>query len=74
MKVRVDVYTKDVDAALAAYKKALDEGATDVTLRSSEDYETKELEYLNIDFEADHTSEAVAQLDNGPFAKDYDEL
>lgn len=74
MKVSVDVYTKDIDAALEAYKAALGAGATDVRLSSSEDYETKEFEHLNLMFDADHTSPAVSKLDDGPFAKDYDDL
>jgi hypothetical protein len=41
MKVSVDVYTKDVDAALVAFKAAIESGATDVRLNSSEDYDTR---------------------------------
>lgn len=74
MTVNVDVYTKDIDAALEAVKVALRAGAKDLTLRSSEDYESGEFEHLNLMFEADHTSEAISQLDRGPFAKDYDDL
>lgn len=74
MKVSVDVYTKDIDAGLGAFKAALEAGATDVRLNSSEDYDTKEFEYLNLMFDADHTSHAVSQLDDGPFAKDTDDL
>lgn len=70
MKVNVDVYTTDVDAGIAAFKNALDAGATDVQLRSSEDYDTRKFESLNLMFEADHKSEALAQLDDGPFSKD----
>ena len=70
MKVNVDVYTKDVEAGMAAFKKALDAGATDVQLRSNEDYETHAFECLNLMFEADHKSEALTQLDDGPFSKD----
>ena len=74
MKVSVDVYTKDLDAALAAFKLALESGATDIRLNSSEDYSTKEFEYLNFMFEADHTSVAISALDNGPFSKNTDDL
>lgn len=74
MKVAVDVYSKDIDAALAAFKLAIETGATDVRLNSSEDYDTKEFEYLNLMFDAEHTSEAIENLDNGPFSKDYDDL
>ena len=70
MKVNVDVYTTDVDAGIAAFKNALDAGATDVQLRSNEDWESKKFESLNLMFEADHKSEALAQLDDGPFSKD----
>ena len=70
MKVNVDVYTTDIDAGIAAFKKALDAGATDVQLRSNEDYDTRKFESLNLMFEADHKSEALAQLDDGPFSKD----
>jgi|TARA_Y100000389_G_C17300570_1_gene432741 hypothetical protein len=70
MKVNVDVYTTDVDAGIAAFKNALDAGATDVQLRSNEDYDTRKFESLNLMFEADHKSEALAQLDDGPFSKD----
>lgn len=74
MKVSVDVYTKDIDSALEAYKRALGEGATDVRLNSSEDYETKEFQHLNLMFDADHTLPAMSMLDDGPFAEDDDEL
>lgn len=74
MIISVDVYTKDVDAGLAAFKKAIECGAMSVRLSSNEDWETKELEHLNLMFDADHSSEAVASLDEGPFAKDYSDL
>ena len=74
MKVSVDVYTKDVEAALLAFKIALENKATDVRLNSSENYESKEFEYLNLMFEADHTSEAISNLDDGKFKKDSDDL
>ena len=54
MIVSVDVYTKDIEAGLSAFKSALEAGATDVSLRSYEDYETKEFENLNLTFDADH--------------------
>jgi len=74
MKVSVDVYSKDVDATLAAFKLALESGATDIRLNSNEDYDTSAFENLNLMFEADHTSEAISALDNGPFVKDTDDL
>ena len=74
MKVSVDVYTKDIDAALAAYKRAIEDGATDVCLNSSEDYETKNFEYVNLRFDVDHTAAVIGSLDDGPFSKDYDAI
>lgn len=70
MRVSVDVYTTDVEAGMAAFKLALENGATDVQLRSSEDWDTKKFESLNLMFEADNKSEAIDQLDNGKFTKD----
>jgi len=70
MKVSVDVYTKDVEAGIAAFRKAIESGATDAQLRSNEDWETKKFESLNLMFEADHKSEALNELDDGPFTKD----
>ena len=74
MKVSVDVYTKDIEAGLTAFKNALENGATDAQLRSSEDWDTKEFESLNLMFEADHKSEAITALDEGPFVKDSSDL
>jgi len=70
MRVSVDVYTTDVEAGMAAFKLALENGATDVQLRSNEDWETKKFESLNLMFEADNKSDAINQLDNGKFTKD----
>jgi len=70
MRVSVDVYTTDVEAGMAAFKLALESGATDVQLRSNEDWETKKFESLNLMFEADNKSDAINQLDNGKFTKD----
>jgi hypothetical protein len=74
MKISVDVYTKDVDAAAAAFKAAIEAGATDVRLNSSEDWDTKEFEYVNVMFEVEHTSDVLTLLDEGPFARDRDDL
>ena len=74
MKVRVDVYTKNVDAALSAFKTAIEDGATNVGLDSSENYETNKFEYLNLSFMAEHTSESISELDNGLFSPDRDEM
>ena len=70
MRVSVDVYTTDVEAGMAAFKLALESGATDVQLRSNEDWDTKKFESLNLMFEADNKSDAINQLDNGKFTKD----
>jgi len=70
MRVSVDVYTTDVEAGMAAFKLALESGATDVQLRSNEDWDTKKFESLNLMFEADNKSDAINQLDNGKFVKD----
>lgn len=74
MIVSVDVYTKDVDSALAAFKLAVESGATNVRLNSNEDYDTKKFENLNLMFDADHTSAAISKLDEGPFVKDSSDL
>lgn len=74
MIVNVDVYTKNIDAALAVFKLAVENGATNVRLVSNEDWETKLFENLNLMFEADHTSVAISSLDDGLFAKDSEEL
>ena len=72
MRVSVDVYTTDIEAGMAAFKLALENGATDVQLRSNEDWDTKKFECLNLMFEADHKSTALTQLDDGPFSRDRD--
>lgn len=74
MRVSCDVYTKDVDAALAAYKTAIKQGATDVRLNSSENYDTKEFEYLNLMFDCENTASIFKELDDRPFDKDSDNL
>lgn len=74
MIVSVDVYTKDLDAALAAFKLAIESRATSVRLSSNEDYSTKKFENVNLMFEADHTSVAISKLDGGKFVKDSSDL
>ena len=74
MRVSVDVYTTDIEAGIAAFKRALDNGATDVQLRSNEDWDSKKFESLNLMFEADNKSEAISNLDDGPFARDVADL
>ncbi len=41
MIVRVDVYTKDVDAALFAFKAAFETGASYISLSSSDDRDAR---------------------------------
>ena len=75
MKVTTDVYTKDLDAALAAVRAAMEVNAVDVNLRSSEDWDTKEFEYFIFSCEVEHDSSTLFDLlDAGPFSKDYDSL
>ena len=74
MIVRVDVFTKDIDAALAAYKIAIESGATGVKLHSTEDYDTKKFENVNLMFEADHSSVAISNLDGGTFVEELSDL
>ncbi len=74
MKVFVDVYTRDLEAAFGAYKLALESGASDVRLTSNHHYNTKAFQNLNLQFDADHKLNVLNKLDQGPFAKDTDEL
>lgn len=74
MEVTVDVYTKDLEAALTAYKFGHENGAINLQLNSSHDYDTKEFEYFNLSFEAEHISEAISKLDEAPFARDASDL
>lgn len=74
MQVRVDVYTKDMDAALDAYQKAIKAGAHDVALNSNHDYESKELEYFNLMYNGDHSMQCISELDEGPFKAEYSDL
>lgn len=74
MKVSIDVYTKNIDAALNAFKFAIESGATSARLISNENYETRKFEYLNLVFEVDHKSEAISMLDNGLFVRDVNEI
>lgn len=43
MIVSVDVYTKDIDAGLTAFKMALSSGAINVRLSSNEDWDSKKI-------------------------------
>jgi hypothetical protein len=75
MKVNVDVYTKDLDAALTAFRTAFEVGAVDVDLRTYEEWDTHEFEYFQFTCDADHTATALFELlDSGPFDKDSDKL
>lgn len=72
MKVSICVYTTDLEASLEAYRVAIESGAIDVALSSSHEWESKELEYFNLQFQADHTNTAISHLDHGPFRIDTD--
>ncbi len=74
MKVRIDVYSQDIDAALAVFKKAAESGIDDVTLRSANKYESNEFQHVNLMFDADHKSELLSELDTGPFVTDTDDF
>ena len=67
MKVSVDVYSKDLEACLKAYKHAIESGAEEVCLTSNHDYDTDGFENFQLSFEADHNNAALASLDDGPF-------
>ena len=74
MKVSINVYTKDIDAALKAYRIAVESDALSVSLITSHDWETKKFEYFELRFEAEHENPAISNLDKGPFKTDYSEL
>ncbi len=74
MIVRVDVYTKDVDAALSAFKAAFETGASYISLSSSDDRDARVVRNFNLTFEAEHNSKAISDLDNGPFNIDPEKL
>lgn len=74
MQVSVEVYTKDLEAALNAFKVAVEEDANDCVLSAVEDWGSKKIECFTLTFAADHRSKAVSQLDDGPFCKDKDDL
>jgi len=65
MKVSVLVYTKDIDSAFSAVRKAVEENILEIQLRS-EDWEPKERVFIIV-FKADHTSAAISHLDGGNF-------
>ena len=56
------------------FKKAIEEGATNVNLSSCEGYDTKEFQHLNLSFEGQHSLGVIAHLDDGPFCRDADDL
>jgi len=74
MQVTVEVYTKDLEAALKAFKVAAEENANECVLRAVEDWGSEKIECFMLTFVADHRSKAVSQLDDGPFCKDKDDL
>jgi hypothetical protein len=74
MQVTVEAFTKDLEAALKAFKVAAKENASDCVLSAVENWSSKDLECFTLAFAADHRSKAVSQLDDGPFFKDKDDL
>ena len=74
MKVSVDVYTKDLDAALEAFKAAFIANASSINLRVNEDWNTKVFENFELTFEADHKSLAIEAVSSDNFKADSDEL
>lgn len=74
MRVRIDVYSKDVDACLSIFKLAVESNASDVGLTSYEDFDTKNFLYLNLTFDVDHTSIVLEELDKGFFVTDPAQL
>lgn len=74
LTLSVDVYTKDVDAALAAFKAALEAGATSVRISSNEEWGTKAFENVNLMFEATPGSDVIALVKRPPFVRDPGDL
>ena len=74
MKVNVNVYTKDLNAALSAYKLAVESGAIDINLCSHENWDTEKFEHFSFSFVADNRSDAISKLDDGPWFRDSDDL
>jgi len=74
MKVRVDVYSKDVEASLEAYKNALEEGACDLDLRSDHESDSKIFKHLNLTYDGDHSMKCINDLDSGPFVTDQNDM
>ena len=70
MKVSVNVYTQDIDAATSAFRIAVENKALNVTLSTSHDWQTEKFEFFNLCFDASHESPAVSNLDDGPFRTD----
>ena len=70
----VDVYTRDVDAALAAFKAAVEAGATSVRLSSNEAWGTGVFENVNLSFEAAPGSEVASLVKRPPFVRDASDL
>lgn len=74
MKVKVDVYSKDIESSLHAFKTALENGATDISIYARNNYDTNEFEYINIMLQVDHKSYILELLDSGNFLTEPSEL
>jgi hypothetical protein len=74
MKVAVDVYTKNLDAVLDAFKSAYIANAKDMNLRVNEEWNTKTFENFELTFEADHKSSAIEAVNTEDFKANADDL
>lgn len=70
----IDVYTKDVDAACAAFKAAVVAGATNVRISSNEAWGTRTFENINLTFDAAPVSSVASLVKRPPFVRDPSEL
>jgi hypothetical protein len=74
MEVAVDVYTKDLEAVLEAFKSAYIANAKDIALRVNEEWNTKTFENFELSFEADHKSLAIEAVNTKEFKADANDL
>lgn len=75
MKISIDVYTKDIDAALDAFRVASASGR-ELCLTSNHDYNDGTFENYNFRVEVDHlqATELLEMLDNGQYSADVNDL